>query len=76
MYSIELEPELLGAIFQGDWEQRRLVPLTDIPPAFVDAVLAAEDHRFYEHHGIDLVRIAKAAGSISPRATWCRAVRR
>jgi penicillin-binding protein 1B len=23
IYSLELEPELLGAIFQGDWEQRR-----------------------------------------------------
>ena len=60
VYSIELEPELLGAIFQGDWEQRRLVPLSDIPPAFVDAILAAEDHRFYEHHGIDVVRTIKA----------------
>jgi penicillin-binding protein 1B len=60
VYSIELEPELLGAIFQGDWEQRRLVPLTEIPPAFVDAILAAEDHRFYEHHGIDVMRTIKA----------------
>jgi penicillin-binding protein 1B len=60
-YSIELEPEFLGAIFHGDWEQRRLVPLSDIPPAFIDAVLAAEDHRFYEHHGIDLTRTARAA---------------
>ncbi len=60
-YSLELEPEWLGAIFQGDWEQRRLVPLSDIPPAFIDAVLAAEDHRFYEHHGIDLVRTTRAA---------------
>ncbi len=60
-YSIELEPELLGAIFHGNWEQRRLVPLSEIPPAFVDAVLAAEDHRFYAHHGIDLVRTARAA---------------
>jgi penicillin-binding protein 1B len=60
-YSIELEPELMGAIFQGNWEQRRLVPLSGIPPAFVDAVLAAEDHRFYEHHGIDLLRTARAA---------------
>jgi penicillin-binding protein 1B len=59
-YSIELEPEMLGAIFQGDWEQRRLVPIGEIPPAFIDAVLAAEDHRFYEHHGIDLVRTLKA----------------
>ncbi len=61
LYSLELEPELLGAIFQGDWQQRRLVPLADIPPAFIDAILAAEDHRFYEHHGIDVVRILKAA---------------
>lgn len=61
LYSIELEPEMLGAIFQGDWEQRRIVPLGEVPPAFIDAVLAAEDHRFYEHHGIDLVRTAKAA---------------
>jgi len=60
IYSIELEPELLGAIFQGDWEQRRLVPISDIPPAFIDAILAAEDHRFYEHHGIDIVRTLKA----------------
>ena len=60
VYSIELEPELLGAIFQGDWRQRRLVPLSDIPPAFVDAILAAEDHRFYEHHGIDVARTLKA----------------
>jgi penicillin-binding protein 1B len=60
-YSAELEPEFLGAIFQGSWEQRRLVPLSDIPPALIDAVLAAEDHRFYEHHGIDLVRTARAA---------------
>ncbi|HLW69780.1 MAG TPA: PBP1A family penicillin-binding protein [Candidatus Binataceae bacterium] len=59
--AIELEPELLGAIFQGDWEQRRIVPLAEMPPGMVYAVMAAEDHRFYEHHGIDLVRTLKAA---------------
>jgi penicillin-binding protein 1B len=61
LYSIELEPEMLGAIFQGDWQQRRIVPLVEVPPAMIDAVLAAEDHRFYEHHGIDVVRTLKAA---------------
>lgn len=60
-YSIQLEPELISAIFQGNWHQRRLVRLSQIPPAFIDAILAAEDHRFYEHHGIDIVRIMKAA---------------
>lgn len=61
LYSIELEPELISAIFQGSWHQRRLVPLSQVPPAFIDAILAAEDHRFYEHPGIDPVRIIKAA---------------
>ena len=60
LYSMELEPELLTGIFEGDWQQRRLVPLNQIPPAFIDAILAAEDHRFYDHHGFDLVRTAKA----------------
>jgi penicillin-binding protein 1B len=60
-YSFELEPELISGIFQGDWQQRRLVRLSQIPPAMIDAILAAEDHRFYEHHGIDIVRTIKAA---------------
>src|SRR5579875_2096690 len=59
--SFELEPELISGIYQGSWEQRRLVRLSQIPPALSDAIMAAEDHRFYEHHGLDLVRIAKAA---------------
>src|SRR6516225_2331725 len=61
IYSMELEPELISGIFEGNWEQRRLVRLSQIPPAQVDAILAAEDHRFYEHHGVDPVRIIKAA---------------
>ncbi|HUY17665.1 MAG TPA: PBP1A family penicillin-binding protein [Candidatus Binataceae bacterium] len=61
IYSMQLEPELLSGIFQGSWEQRRLVRLSQIPPAMIDAILAAEDHRFYEHHGIDVVRTMKAA---------------
>ena len=61
IFSIELEPELISGIFEGDWEQRRLVRLSQIPPTLINAILAAEDHRFYEHHGIDLVRTVKAA---------------
>ena len=61
VFSIELEPELISGIFEGAWEQRRLVRLGQIPPAFIDAILAAEDHRFYEHHGVDPIRTVKAA---------------
>lgn len=60
VYSFELEPEMISGIFEGSWEQRRLVRLSQIPPVFIDAILAAEDHRFYEHHGLDPARIIKA----------------
>jgi 1A family penicillin-binding protein len=42
-------------------ENRRPVSLSEIPPFLVQAVLAVEDHRFYQHHGINLGRIVKAA---------------
>ena len=60
LYSLELEPELISGIFEGEWEQRRLVRLSQIPPTMINSILAAEDHRFYEHHGVDLVRTIKA----------------
>jgi penicillin-binding protein 1B len=59
--TFELEPEPISGIYEGTWEQRRLVRLSQIPPALIDAILAGEDHRFYEHHGLDPVRIVKAA---------------
>ena len=31
-----------------------------IPKTYIDAVVATEDHRFYEHSGIDIIGIARA----------------
>jgi 1A family penicillin-binding protein len=42
-------------------ENRNLVDLDDVPPSLVDAVLAAEDARFFEHPGFDMRAIARAA---------------
>jgi len=42
-------------------ENRAYVPLRRLPPVLVDAVLAAEDARFFEHPGFDAVSIARAA---------------
>jgi penicillin-binding protein 1B len=55
-----LDPELLGALHGPGGEDRRLVPLAKIPRVVVEAVLAAEDQRFYEHHGIDWIRVGGA----------------
>ena len=54
----------------GDLEQRvrtltqsRGVPLlgeNDVPPQLAEAVVAIEDERFYEHHGIDSIGLGRA----------------
>ena len=42
-------------------EQRRVpVKLENIPEKLIQAVLATEDSRFYEHHGLDPIGIARA----------------
>ncbi|HEX2719703.1 MAG TPA: PBP1A family penicillin-binding protein [Candidatus Deferrimicrobium sp.] len=58
--SIHLEPEEIGRILGPRMESRRIVPLSAIPPSLQRAVLAAEDARFYSHHGIDAVGVARA----------------
>lgn len=34
--------------------------IEDIPKMHIDTVIAVEDHRFYKHHGIDLIAIIRA----------------
>nr|WP_218883756.1 transglycosylase domain-containing protein [Burkholderia guangdongensis] len=40
---------------------REWVPLSRISPYMVDALIATEDRRFYQHHGLDWKRTASAA---------------
>ncbi|NRO95181.1 penicillin-binding protein [Paraburkholderia sp. NMBU_R16] len=40
---------------------REWVKLADISPRVIDALISTEDHRFYEHHGIDWRRTIGAA---------------
>ena len=42
-------------------QNRALVPLEDLPHKLIDAVLAAEDARFFRHPGYDIRAIARAA---------------
>ena len=40
--------------------QRFIVPLDEVNPVVVDALLSAEDRRFYEHGGLDPIGIGRA----------------
>ncbi len=55
-----LEPEEIARILGPKMESRRLVPLAAVPKHLQDAVLAAEDSRFYTHFGIDFVGVLRA----------------
>src|SRR6185295_3955574 len=53
---VTLDPPLLTALINAGREKRRQVPLSAIPPRMVQAVLAIEDRRFYDHPGVDIIR--------------------
>ncbi len=42
-------------------ERRTFVRIEDVPPVVRHAVLAAEDARFFDHVGVDLIGVARAA---------------
>jgi penicillin-binding protein 1B len=48
-----LDAPVLTSLISGEREKRRPVALSAIPPRMTQAVLAIEDHRFYEHPGVD-----------------------
>lgn len=56
----ERAPVWLGNIGDGPTEWRTPVLLADVPPHLIDAVLAVEDQRFFDHEGLDLRRIGGA----------------
>ncbi|MCB1958398.1 MAG: transglycosylase domain-containing protein, partial [Rhodocyclaceae bacterium] len=65
----EYKPKLPLRIFTSDGqllaeygqERRSFVPIAHVPETLKQAILAAEDERFYEHPGVDTLGIARAA---------------
>ncbi len=57
---LRLEPLEIAGIYPSHNEDRILVRREGIPSVLVDALIAVEDRKFHEHHGIDLKGIFRA----------------
>ena len=59
--SYELEPLLITGLSEdANRTKRRLITYDEIPPNLVQAVLAIEDRRFFEHSGVNYGRLVEA----------------
>lgn len=59
--SVQAERRVESWFAKGKYQKRyRFVPLSRISPALQHAVIAAEDGRFYQHHGFDWEQIQDA----------------
>ena len=57
----ELEPQLVTNLHDRNREKQRLVRYDDIPVLLRDAILSAEDKRFFSHPGFDLLGVIRSA---------------
>ncbi|NOT94863.1 MAG: hypothetical protein HOP00_00945, partial [Nitrospira sp.] len=60
LFPIFLEPELLSGVRGASRQVREWIPLAQIPPQVIAAVLTIEDGRFNSHFGIDPVAVGRA----------------
>src|SRR5262245_29440629 len=56
-----LDPLLIGSLFPAHGEDRLIVEPAETPPLLSAALIAIEDRRFADHHGVDLRAMLRAA---------------
>ncbi len=55
-----MEPVKIAGIYPSTKEERQLIKLNEVPDELVLSLLAVEDRRFYQHHGVDPRSIIRA----------------
>lgn len=65
-FQIPLRVYSSDGLLIGEFGDKRRTPLSfdQLPPKFVEAVLAAEDERFFRHGGVDLRGLARATAEL------------
>ena len=57
---VRLDPVLIGKIYPTHNEDRVFVRLNEVPSALIKALLAIEDRKYYDHHGVDPLAVMRA----------------
>ncbi len=60
MYKNALDDKPLEEMVQKIRSQKSYTKISNIPDIYKDAVIAVEDHRYYDHKGIDIIAIGRA----------------
>lgn len=60
MYKNALDDKPLEEMVQEIRNQKSYTKISNIPDIYKDAVIAVEDHRYYDHKGIDIIAIGRA----------------
>ncbi|MDN5848891.1 MAG: transglycosylase domain-containing protein, partial [Nitrococcus sp.] len=67
---VRLDPAHIANIYPAQREDRILVRLEQVPQPLVEALIAIEDRRFLQHHGISLVGIGRAIVADIRAGAW------
>src|SRR5690606_3945751 len=55
---LDAQGQIIDTFYAG--QNRKAIPLSHISPYVIQATIAIEDHRFYNHFGVDLQGLARA----------------
>ncbi|EKC73374.1 penicillin-binding protein, 1A family, partial [human gut metagenome] len=64
MDMICIRTQFLKCLLQKKWKllkkKKTILKIEELPEIYIKAVISVEDHRFYKHHGIDIIAIGRA----------------
>lgn len=60
MYKEAIKQETLDQKFTEIKEKKNYTSLAELPKIYLEAVISVEDHRFYNHCGIDIIAIGRS----------------
>jgi penicillin-binding protein 1B len=58
---VAMDPLALADVHGSSYEKQKLLKLSEVPPYALKAVVAIEDRRYYDHGGVDIRAIGRAA---------------